>query len=541
MGIPVIDLFAGPGGLGEGFSNCLSGSHRSFEIKLSIEKDPNAHQTLELRSFYRSFTEKNIPEEYYNVARAASIKKRKTEIEKLFNRYPKQAEKARREAWCAELGVIPDEEVDQRIEQGLNGEKNWVLIGGPPCQAYSVVGRSRRQWKENLDKEDKRVHLYREYLRIIAKFHPAVFVMENVRGLLSSKVDGKKVFDLIKRDLNDPSGVFPGYNTPKYKIFSFVNHPLHFDFNNQPSYEKDTDYLIKAENYGIPQKRHRVILLGVREDIDYNGEELLKKADRQISVKEAIGDLPKVRSVLNRYFVGIEEKNNKPNRIYRSLSDSSEKWRTWLTRFEQEIQSLDPSFDRVNFSQNKLPVGGEYFKAHELYTPTDLHKWYVDKRLKGFPNHESRSHLVQDLKRYLFAAKFARKYGFSPKLGDYQRYSEALLPDHANAKSGKFSDRFRVQLEDSPATTVTSHISKDGHYFIHYDPSQCRSFTVREAARIQTFPDNYIFCGSRTAQYHQVGNAVPPFLAYKLAKVVHKVLDDNKVIKVCDLQIAESC
>jgi DNA (cytosine-5)-methyltransferase 1 len=139
---------------------------------------------------------------------------------------------------------------------------------------------------------------------------------------------------------------------------------------------------------------------------------------------------------------------------------------------------------------------------------------------------------VQDLKRYLFAAKFARKYGFSPKLRDYQRYSEALLPDHANAKSGKFSDRFRVQLEDSPATTVTSHISKDGHYFIHYDPSQCRSFTVREAARIQTFPDNYIFCGSRTAQYHQVGNAVPPFLAKKLAEVVYHILDKNQVVKV---------
>ena len=117
--------------------------------------------------------------------------------------------------------------------------------------------------------------------------------------------------------------------------------------------------------------------------------------------------------------------------------------------------------------------------------------------------------------------------------GDFPRlkdYPEWLVPKHKNHESGKFSDRFRTQNPNAPATTVTSHISKDGHYFIHYDPTQCRSLTVREAARIQTFPDNYYFCGSRTAQFHQVGNAVPPYLAKQLAEIVSNIFNHEKAL-----------
>lgn len=141
-------------------------------------------------------------------------------------------------------------------------------------------------------------------------------------------------------------------------------------------------------------------------------------------------------------------------------------------------------------------------------------------------NHVARTHMESDLHRYLFAASFSEVHGRTPTLDDFP---EALLPDHANvknpARNGAFNDRFRVQCWNAPSTTIVSHIAKDGHYYIHPDSSQCRSLTVREAARLQTFPDDYLFCGPKTAQYQQVGNAVPFRLAKQIARVVAKILE----------------
>lgn len=509
--IPIIDLFAGPGGLGEGFMNDKDNHGNSiFDIKLSIEKDESAHKTLIWRSFYRQFSKdnKSIPKEYYDVYRISNLIERERLIEETLNKYP-EGRFAREEARLIELGSKkwPGKIVDKLIENQLKGNKEWVLIGGPPCQAYSNVGRSR---VGGIDKTDHRVYLYQEYLRIIKKHKPAIFVMENVKGLLSAKVDDEKVFDWMKKDLQLEG---------QYKIYSFVK-PV----------EKDIDFLIQSEKYGIPQKRHRVILLGIRKDYNHKGEYL--KEQSEVTLESVIGKMPEVRSGINREFIkhhSVEKyENGSPKRIYKNLTDSQKNWEKYIAKYLNKIKEWG-EIDLNGLSNGPKTinsgVGSEFLKTGvTLSKRHPLHYWFFDEKLKGLANHQSRTHLTQDLMRYLFASLYVEKNGTFPRLNDYAFHHKDLIPDHANAGSGKFNDRFRVQVKDRPATTITSHISKDGHYFIHYDAKQCRSLTVREAARIQTFPDNYLFRGSRTQQFHQVGNAVPPFLAYQLSEIVKNII-----------------
>lgn len=509
--IPVIDLFAGPGGLGEGFMSLKNENGKSiFDIKLSIEKDKNAHKTLTWRSFYRQF-EKNgesIPVEFYQVYKEPNLKKREELIEVILDKYP-EGKIAQEEAKLVELGSKkwPKKVVDEMIVNQLGKRKDWVLIGGPPCQAYSSVGRSR---VGGINKDDNRVYLYQEYLRIIKKHKPAVFVMENVKGLLSAKVDEEKVFDWMKKDL-----ALNG----KYKIHSFVKQV-----------KEDRDFLIKSEDFGIPQKRHRVILLGIRSDYKHQGKYLEKKDE--ITLESVIGKIPEVRSAINREFVmhhpSDKYENGNSKRVYKNLKDSDVNWLKYIDKYIDKIKNWgDLELNGLSDGPKQITagIGNEFIKTGKTISQKHtLHDWYVDDMLKGLANHESRAHLTQDLMRYLFASLYVEKNGTFPRMDDYARHSKNLIPDHANAASGKFNDRFRVQVKDRPATTITSHISKDGHYFIHYDPKQCRSLTVREAARIQTFPDNYLFRGSRTQQFHQVGNAVPPYLAYQLAEIVKDIL-----------------
>lgn len=533
--IPIIDLFAGPGGLGEGFSSIKDArGNRVFDIKLSIEKDENAHKTLRLRSFYRQFKKEEVPDLYYDYIKENNINKQNKILEAIKSKYFKEWKDAELEAWHCELPypkefdkngnkkggytekeiIEKNKEIDQRITDALPKRKEFLLIGGPPCQAYSLVGRARNQ---GISSKDHRVHLYKEYLRIIAKHHPAVFVMENVKGLLSANVDGLKVFDLIKEDLKNPSNVYPEFNSPKYKVFSFIKAPDIYDSEGFPIYKNGNDFLIRAENYSVPQRRHRVILLGVRSDIEYRTPVILEKSEEETKLSNVIGALPKIRSGIGREITGI---NTNGKHIYKSIENNYENWSTSIKEYSKKLNKKLDAKDNILTNDDQ----GLNFIKYELSEENNplFENWYADNRLGGVLNHESRTHLKEDLGRYLFSSLYLKTNGEFPRLKDYPEW---LLPKHKNASKGdKFADRFRTQKPEQAATTITSHISKDGHYFIHYDPSQCRSMTVREAARVQTFPDNYYFCGSRTHQYHQVGNAVPPYLANQLAEIVKKIL-----------------
>ncbi len=523
--IKVIDLFAGPGGLGEGFSALRnSAGQRPFKIALSVEKEASAHRTLTLRSLFRQFSEGEVPDAYYEFMRGRLGKFPEDELYRS-HEISDALELARLEAKQIELGKQGTHAtLYKTIKQAL-GADECVLIGGPPCQAYSLAGRARNKGEKsrlyNPD-ADHRNFLYLEYLRIIARFQPLVFVMENVKGLLSAKTSEGPVFPRIMKDLCDPGkscSTKPDFGRlrHKYRIFSFVTpHPEDL-FGDSVAQLEPRDYVIKSELYGIPQCRHRVILLGAREDLVGNIPiPLMTPSAKQVTVRDAIGRLPPLRSSISREEDTYERWQKIRNRAPSLLTSSGQKLPEPLHSF---LGSLGEHAEHTS-------KGSEFSTCFTSKDRGVLDDWYCDPRLEGhITNHSTRRHISGDLERYWFVAAFREAMGYSPKS---ENFPKALHPNHANFTSGKFADRFRAQGWSVPSTTITSHISKDGHYYIHPDPAQMRSLTVREAARLQTFPDNYHFVGSQTQQYVQVGNAVPPLLARQLAVAVNKIIDPKQ-------------
>ena len=506
--VPAVDVFAGPGGLAEGFAPLGNrGDQCRFRLALSVEMDSAACRTLRLREFLRKF-EFGPPDEYYEFLHEPGSDEPDWSV-----LYSKQWQEACSATQAWRLGTDHTTKLLRKRLQDIRNRHRGrtLLLGGPPCQSYSLVGRVRNAAKPGYDiDKDGRQSLYLAYADALAVLQPVVAVMENVKGMLSAQHNGERVFPTVLKALRDAGG------RDQYRLYALAP-------SSSERWEPD-DFLVRAEEHGVPQKRHRLIVICIRHDVakslPQNLEPRLEPTKAFVGVEDIIGAMPVLRSRLSR-------------------SDDGPSWQREILDAHARVQDSRPAMareDESTFLQaldcvlasalgEALPFaqvpGGTTFPES---CPGTLREWLTDPNLSLLPNNETRGHIPGDLARYLFATVFARTFGRSPKAGDYPA---SLAPDHANWNSGKFADRFRVQIADRPSTTVTSHISKDGHYFIHPDPRQCRSLTVREAARLQTFPDNYFFHGGRTQQYVQVGNAVPPYLARKIADQVAKVLEHH--------------
>lgn len=501
--IRVIDLFAGPGGLGEGFSSLRdSNGRRIFQIVMSVEMEKSAHSTLRLRSFYRKIYDVNgcIPQQYLNYMQHPS----KANMDALITAFPEEWTAADNEAVQGTL-IDGDSTYVCMAQERLQGKSGpVVLIGGPPCQAYSLAGRSRRAHDPSLQ-DDVKQTLYKCYLQFIQAIQPDVFVMENVKGILSAKLHDEGVLGMIRADIDDEG----------YDVYSLVAETP----------KESRDYIVRSEEYGIPQARHRVILLGVRKNSNRIRPQVLIKHLRNSTVRDALAGIPAIRSSFSKR----ELNQQGPQEWERYIIQAAK-------RIELEVSDIPLQTALGSLSNENPPSQTEAGHVLNDAVENALTSWYRGPLQQVHSSlltaHHARSHMASDLDRYLFCSAFAYVEHHSPRLKDFPRQ---LLPVHRNIanledlSSAKFADRFKVQMYDRPSTTVTSHISKDGHYFIHPDYRQCRSLTVREAARLQTFPDDYFFEGNRTDQYRQVGNAVPPLLANQIAVVVAQYLGETGV------------
>ena len=412
--LTAIDIFAGGGGLSEGF--CRAG----FNIISHIEQNKNAVETLKTRIMFFWLKESGLIKEYYtyldgHIRREDLIDK--YDLTNLINN----------NVICEEISDRTIDDIIQRIKLSMKVRriKNIdLLLGGPPCQAYSLVGRARDPYNMEYD---RRNYLYKYYIEFLKELNPEIFVFENVPGLISA---GKgRLFEDIKRYMNDV-----GY---------------------------EIDYrILNSADFMVLQNRKRVILIGWKKGNNFEYP-VFERMENSYRVKDVLDDMPNLKAG-----EGTEE-------------------------------AQDHRINDIN----------DYLRTTEIRTHYDR---VID--------HVARSHRKVDLEIYKYAINKYLK-------GERLKYTDLPqnLQFHKNRKS--FLDRFKVVDQKAPAShTVLAHIAKDGHYYIHPDINQLRSLTVREVARLQSFPDNYKFEGSRTAQFGQVGNAVPPLMSEEIARKTREML-----------------
>ncbi len=444
MNFYAIDLFAGCGGLSEGFRQA------GFDVIAQVEMDKWACETLKTRYLYHHLKEIGKGYLYQKLLRGGIGRN------DILDRFPDIDESIDHVVIQAKFGEEKFDEILERIDDSRkfhNAQGFNVVIGGPPCQPYSLAGRSRDPDRMMLD---GRHFLYEYYLKILQSLQPDFFVFENVPGLITAKAKGEEMFS---RMLNDFRNIYPSYEIA----------PSFDEYSRNPR-----QYLLNSAKYGIPQKRRRIVFIGYRKFLLSKNPEVKDIFKRILkpkvleyagyTVSDAIGDLPPL-----------------------TPGDGSDGW------------------------------FGEYDK--EPITP------YQEKMRGDSPgilNHRARTHMKRDLERYKFFIEHRLNGNKAATLTDLVKERPDLTPAHNHLD--KFLDRFKVQWWYQPSSTITAHICKDGHYYIHPQISQCRSITVREAARCQSFPDNFKFEGPRTEQFRQVGNAVSPLLANVIAKNILREL-----------------
>ena len=412
MAYTFIDLFAGAGGLSEHFMS------KGFKPIAFVEMNEDACFTLKTRLAYYYLKSKRKLGIYRDYLR------KKIDREELYSHIPK-------ENLNIVLNETISEETKSRIFETILNTSTYkkygkvdLIIGGPPCQAYSLVGRARDPYGK---KNDPRNYLYKLYAAFLKKFDPKIFLFENVPGILSAG---------------------------NGELFSDMES--YFDDNGYKIDKK----ILDASEYGVLQKRKRVIIIGWKRDINLKYPSFRKVQNKKWRVKDILSDLPRIKPGETRE---INEYSNLPN--------------SYLDRFKLRRKS-DLLIDHITRPHNQRDL--------EIYKRTII----------------------------LWKAKRERlKYTDIPQ----------NLRTHKNILS--FLDRYKVITPDEKYShTIVAHISKDGHYYIHPDLNQIRSLSVREAARLQSFPDDYYFEGSRTSKFTQIGNAVPPLLGKVLVGALHRLL-----------------
>lgn len=446
----VIDLFAGCGGLSEGFSQA------GFKVISRIEMNRWACETLKTRCLYYKLKEKRCSRLYFKYLKDEITR------DEIYSKFPDIEKAVDLEVIQATFGKDNFEGILDRIEnvkRYYKASKFHVVLGGPPCQPYSLAGMARRNFKKT--GKDSRHSLYTYYLKVLEQLQPDIFVYENVPGMITTTARGQEIF---RRILDDFNSLKPSYN---------ITPPLDKLCKNPGS------YVLNSAHFGVPQYRKRIILIGYRTN------------------------LPKRNQLIEKIFVRIQQKADRNRKKGKLTVDDA-------------IGDLPP-----------LRPGEGNDSWFGSYNNADLKSYQVAMRKNslGILNHRARTHMKSDLERYKFFIEHRLNRNKAAMLTDLIREKPGLTPAHNHLD--KFLDRFKVQWWFQPASTITAHICKDGHYYIHPDIFQCRSFTVREAARCQSFPDNFKFEGPRTEQFRQVGNAVPPLLAKVMAIDILKELKNS--------------